>query len=315
MHAARVLPGYDKDCKAQILHRLDIVAKIVIVINAKDILAEPTGRYPNGRIRGDSGLRYQHETIRMIREAYGFGIHIDTAILAVTPRTLREEDRKRIESFRASLAYEGIQLCRHFEIARYPDPSIFAEKDAVFAGNDVIAEWDKHLIVFSPGGGSGKFGVILSEMYHAFKRGETPNFIKFETFPVFALPRSHPLNLAFEAATADLDNRTVTLREGLTNYDKDIENFVLLAALSRSACIPDSHPIQRMVHPTDMGVNIIDQAISDMPEVVQACGMEIVRRCERYQDEYAAGEGSERTVARALAILQEFNERYAARMP
>ena len=310
IHAARVLPGYNQNCKADILRALGIVATIVMVVNARDILPEPVGRYPHGRIRGDSGLRYQHETIRLIREALTFGIRVDAAVLAVTPRILDDEDHMRIEDFRASLMCEVIQLHRNFEIAGYPAPSILAEKDALFARNDVVAEAGKHLVVFSPGGGSGKFGVILSEIYHAFKRGEAPNFIKFETFPVFAFSPTHPLNLAFEAATADLANKAVAVAEGLTSYDKDVENFLLLNDLYRSSCPRLEHPMYKMVHPTDMGVNIVDQAISDMPEIIRACGAEIARRCARYEDEYSAGEGKADTVARALAVQREFNQRY-----
>lgn len=106
------------------------------------MLPEPTGRYPNGRIRGDSGLKYQYETVWLIREAQGFGIGIDTVVLAVTPRTPCSEDRMRIESFRAMLAREGIGLAVHREIAGYPDPSILAHE--AFADNDVIAEEHAH---------------------------------------------------------------------------------------------------------------------------------------------------------------------------
>lgn len=314
MHAARVLPGYQQNCKAQILHNLGIVAKIVMVINARDILPEPVGRYPNGRIRGDSGLRYQDETIRLIQEALELGIPINAAVLSITPHILNGEHHERVEAFRLSLQNQGIALYQHFEIENYPHPSILNTKNQVFNKNDILAEPGRHLVLFSPGGGSGKFGVILSEMYHAFKRGEVPNFVKFETFPVFALPENHPLNLAFEAATADLCNEVMTLEGGFTTYDKDVENFCLLKSLYASA-VNDSHPIRKMVRPTDMGVNIIDQTIHDMDEVIEACGTEIAKRCERYRYEYAVGESTFGTLMRATAILQEYNKNHSAILP
>jgi uncharacterized protein (UPF0371 family) len=315
MHAARVLPGYHKDCKAQILHDLGIVAKIIMVVNARDILPEPIGRYPNGRIRGDSGLRYHQETMRLAREALDLGVPIDAAVLSLTPRLLNGDDRERIEAFRLSLNDQGIELYRHFEIGNYPDPSILDKDNAVFDENDIIAEPGKHLVVFSPGGGSGKFGVMLSEMYYAFKRGEIPNFVKFETFPVFTLPENHPLNMAFEAATADLRNQVITLHGGFTTYDKDIENFRLLKSLYGSAGVSPFHPVSNMTHPTDMGVNIIDQMIRDMNEVIDACGVEIARRCERYRREYAIGENKLSTLTRAMSILQEYRQNYAVILP
>lgn len=309
-HAARVLPGYDYNCKARILHELGLIAKIVMVVNARDILPEPTGRYPRGRIRGDSNLKYHEETIRMIANARDLGISIEDVVLSITPYLLNAIDEGKIQSFQESLDDCRIKFYRHFEIKNYPHPSILGQIEEMFTRNDVITEPGKHIIVFSPGGGSGKFGVILSEIYHALRRGVIPNFLKFETFPAFALPERHPLNLAFEAATADLRNSVIQLSEGITTYDKDIENFQLLKGLYYYCGVDISHPIIRMLNPTDMSVNLIQQGIYEMREVVEACGIEILRRYQRYVAEHAAGTGKLATVLRAKGILEEYINQY-----
>jgi uncharacterized protein (UPF0371 family) len=187
--------------------------------------------------------------------------------------------------------------------------------EVVFGHNDVLAEPGRHLVVFSPGGGSGKFGVILSELYHALQRGEVPNFLKFETFPVFRLPEDHPLNLAFEAATADLRNQVIEVAAGVTTYDKDIENFRLLKRLFEMFRAAPWHPISGMIHPTDMGVNVVEQAITNTGRVVEACGAEIARRYMRYMLELAEGDESKDTVDRARLILQKFIGQYPGVLP
>lgn len=308
-HAARVLPGYDPDCKASMLESLALLAKIVMVVNARDVLPEPSGRYPRGRIRGDSSLRYNDETIRIVEQARQLGMTINDVVLSVTPYALQDTDKLLVEQFREDLANRGIQLRMHYEVPGYPHPNVLNDAAAVFGRNDVIAEAGRHLVVFSPGGGSGKFGVILSELYYALMRGEAPNFMKFETFPVFGLPADHPLNLAFEAATADLENTVIDLASGETTYDKDVENFRLLQEVYRRFGATD-HPVVRMHNPTDMGVNVIEQGIVDMNRVVRACGREIVRRYERYVAEHAAGDEKPSTVERAGNIKQQYTAAY-----
>ncbi len=304
-HAARVLPGYHPDCKSVILSELGLLMKVVMVVNARDILPEPTGRYPRGRIRGDSRLRYGDETIRLIEESRGLGIPITDLVLSVTPRVARVEDTHSIEAFRETLTQHGVKLHQHFEVPGYPHPSILEKADQCFGRNDVVAEPGKHLVVFSPGGGSGKFGVMLSEIWHALQRNEVPNFLKFETFPVFGLPATHALNLAFEAATADLHNTCCTT-QGTTTYDKDVENFALLQGIFRQIGSEGAHPVLAMSRPTDMGVNIIEKAVYDMQHVIEACGAEIVRRYSRYVIEYLAGDERLDTVVRAKEVLNRY---------
>jgi uncharacterized protein (UPF0371 family) len=314
-HASRVLPGYEANCKAEILNRIGVTAKVVMVVNVRDVLPAPAGRYPHGRIRGDSSLRYSDETVRLVLESRQFNIPIDCVVLSVMPAELRADDAGLIAQFESKLRWHGIPLRRHYAVPDYPDPAVMARAAEVFGRNDVLAEPGRHLVVFSPGGGSGKFGVILSELYHSLSRGERPNFLKFETFPVFRLPQDHALNLAFEAATADLDNKVVGLAQGVTTYDKDIENFRLLRELYEMFGVGSDHPVSGMVHPTDMGVNVVDRAITNMGRVAEACGAEIARRYTRYVLELAEGDEYKSTVDRVREILRTFATKYPGLLP
>ncbi len=139
--------------------------------------------------------------------------------------------------------------------------------------------------------------------------------MKFETFPVFTLPENHPLNLAFEAATADLRNKVVGLEQGITSYDKDIDNFPLLQGLYRSQNIHRTHPIMRMENPTEMGINVIETGILNMDEVIRASGIEILRRYQRYAREFERGDEKPETLARTLLILRQYAALYPNILP
>lgn len=306
-HASRVFPGYHPDTKAMIIRGLQEQhhSKIAMVVNARDILYPPEGRTLNGRIRGDSGLRYEDETIRMIKESEdAHGFEVEGVVLAVTPRAAAERSNGHIESFADKLlAATGKELQVCYEIAGYPDIDCIegGNLNQVFAANDTIAEPGRNLVLLSPGGGSGKFGVALSEIYKKLAAGEPVGFAKFETFPIFNLSTDHPLNLAFAAATADLGNELVDMGNGQTNYDKDCENFDLLAALA--ARLPDaSGYIKRMESQFDFSVNVIETGITDHDLVKFAAWKEVVRRLERYRTECLAGDEKLTTVERTANI-------------
>lgn len=313
-HAERVLPGYDPNCKAEILAQLMPLAKIVMVVNAKDILLPENGRTLQGRIRGDSGLRYAEETIRLVKQARELGLNIDAVVLSVTPLYQTQIDKHIIAKFEEDLGKIGLNLYKQYEAPDYPDPQVLISPDQSFGLNETVSD-NRHLVVFSPGGGSGKFGVILYEMYRALVQGKRPNFIKFETFPVFALEAHHPLNLAFEAATADLKNTIVSVGSGnaliATTYDKDVENFVLLKELFYRYSGDQTHPILSMQNPTDMGVNRLHDGITNMEVITTACEVEIVRRIERYNAEQTKGIEKIETVERALGVLDRFRRLYS----
>ncbi len=305
-HTARVLPGYDPDLKAKLLHKLEKIAKIVIALNARDILSYPNGRTLKGRIRGDSGLRYDDEVIRIISESKSKGFQISEVVLTCVPLKNNKNIISEINQFKQKLKKIGLPMKLNFEIKNYPNLSVLENPDLTFAKNDRISK-NENLVVISPGGGSGKFGLILSEIYFAIKSGIEPHFIKFETFPVFNLEVEHPLNLAFEAATADQKNKTKKLKDG-TNYDKDIENFLLLKRLLKK--MKYKGKMLDLKSPLDWGVNVIEKGIIDMDKVFIACKYEICRRKERYKNEIKRGFERKITLNRVNNILKKFDKLY-----
>jgi uncharacterized protein (UPF0371 family) len=306
-HASRVLPGYDPHIKAEIIRNLQQKkdSKIAMVLNARDVLYPPVGRTQNGRIRGDSGLRYEDETIRMIRESEDIhGFEVDDVVLSVTPLDLPDQGRRHLGSFASKLARAtGKDLLYTYEVPDYPKVhSIEGNKlTEVFADNDTVSDPDRNLILISPGGGSGKFGVALSEIYKKLADSKPVGFAKFETFPIFKMSSDHPLNLAFIAATADLGNYLVEMKDGQTNYDKDCENFELLAAMAQRMDDPTGH-ISSMTSQFDFSVNVIEEGITDEGLVKTASQNEIMRRLERYKAEFLAGDEKLTTIERAAYI-------------
>lgn len=294
-HAARVLPGYDPDTKAAILRNLSRSlgnVSITMAINAQDVLAPPDGRRIAKRIRGDTGLRYDEEAIRLVHQAREeFNIPVNSITLSVTPDDMSSENADYVAAYKEKVLASDIDFHTSRKVPGYP---FVTKQDVVreLTASPAISAPDQHALILSPGGGSGKFGVAIGELAHKLVAGGNPNFVKFETFPVFKLPMDHPLNLAFLAATADLPNELLRTESGLTNYDKDVENLALLQTLLAAAGRTDS-PMHQFIEPTDMGVNVIEQGIIDDDGVNEACHQEIIRRCVRYSDE--AGEGDERT--------------------
>jgi len=308
-HASRVLPGYDPDNKAHILKSINPAVRIVMVVNAKDILHPPLGRTNKGRIRGDSGLRYDLETIRLINRSRELGLQINDVVLSVTPFVLDDSSKTKISGFRRLLDEISVTLAINYEYSSYQTSDFFKDNPSPFSENDSIAKPNESILIFSPGGGSGKFGVILSEMYKSLARGENPFFIKFETFPVFHLSSNHALNLSFEAATADLGNKVISIGENYSNYDKDIANFKLLQQLF--SLFPNiDNPIKEMTTPIDMGINQIEKGILDNYSVISACRQEIIRRINRYQKEIDSGDEKQPTLNKAVQVLEKFNNLY-----
>lgn len=306
-HAARVLPGYDPDLKSKLLSRLQKIAKIVIAINAKDILSYPYGRTLQGRIRGDTGLRYDDEVVRIIEESESKGFKVSEVVLTCVPLDSNQIVREEIGVFREKLKKCQTIMKLNYEINDYPDPQCLDRDISPFDKNDVVSG-GSNLIVISPGGGSGKFGLILSEIYNLIKNGVDPNFIKFETFPVFNLDSDNALNLAFEAATAD-QNNTVKQIKGGTNYDKDLENFLLLRTLLKK--FKYKGKLSKIHSPLDWGVNVIEKGIVDMEEVAKACKVEIYRRKERYENEIKNGIERQITLDRVEKIIEKFEKIYS----
>ena len=287
-----------------------------MVVNAKDILLPEYGRTLKGRVRGDTQLPYDSETVRLIRRARELDLDVNDVVVAVSPRNPTDRDKRILNSFHETLFQEGVKAHTHYEIPGYPDISIIDQAEEVFGHNDVVEQAGNNLIAFSPGGGSGKFGVLLSELYHALKRGQNPNFLKFETFPIFTLEPAHALNLAFEAATADLQNRVIALcsdpQNIVSSYDKDIENYELLKMIFEHHRLPgNGNSIDTMTNPTNMSVNRIIDGIIDEQVIIEACRREIERRISRYTQEVEREFEKQSTLDRTLDIMKTFREKYS----
>ncbi len=311
-HAERVLPGYDADCKAEVLKTLMPTTKMVMVINARDVLFPPEGRYKQGRIRGDSQLFYRDEVLRLILRARELNVRVDDVVISVSPTILADTQNKPIlDTLQNSLAGIGVNSRRFYSIAAYPQvgEKYFDQYQETFEKNGQLNPDAKQgVTVFSPGGGSGKFGVLLSEAYFLLKQQNPPHYIKFETFPVFDLEADNALNLAFTIATADLKNKVISLGKNHSTYDKDVENFALLKWLFQKMGYGEE--LQYMQDPTHIGINRITDGVVNWDTVIEACRDEIARRIARYTTELMNGVESHETLSYAQEIAQIFSNKY-----
>ena len=265
-HAARVLPGFEPDSKVRMLLEMKEEAEIVIAISADDI--------ERSKRRGDLGITYDDDTLRLIDAFRGIGLYIGSVVIThYRGQSIADAFRKRLEAL-------GVRTYLHYIIPEYPAnvPLIVSEEG--FGRNDYIETSRSLIVVTAPGPGSGKMATCLSQLYHEHKRGVSAGYAKFETFPVWNLPLKHPVNLAYEAATADLDDVNMIdpyhlEAYGVTtvNYNRDVEIFPVLEAIFKS--ISGESPYKS---PTDMGVNMVGFCISDDEACREASKQEIIRR-------------------------------------
>ncbi len=265
-HAARVLPGFVADSKLQMLMQLADQAEIVMVVSAEDI--------EKNKIRADLGLTYDNDVIRLIDEFESRGLYVGSVVL-----TKYAEQRSAI-LFQARLEKLGIKVYHHYVIPGYPTNVSTIVSDDGFGKNDYIETTRPLVVVTAPGPGSGKMSTCLSQLYHEHKRGIRAGYAKYETFPIWNLPLEHPVNLAYEAATADLNDINMIdpyhLRAyGITtvNYNRDVEIFPVLNAIFMK--IYGQSPY---ASPTDMGVNMAGNCIFDDEACRAASRQEIIRR-------------------------------------
>ena len=307
-HAERVLPGYEADIKGLILQQLcrslgDV--SLAMSLHAQDVLHAPNGRRVSQRIRGDSGLHYDDEVVRLADQARDeFDLPLDTVVLTALPTELTPENEDYVGTYTERLEEEGLTVKTVTAHRGYPLLDVGTVHETLTQDEQITDK--NHLIVVSPGGGSGKFGVAVTQIAHLLQQGNNPNFVKFETFPVFSLKPSHPLNIAFLAATNDLPNELIVTAGGKTNYDKDEQNLSILRSLMTHYPELDS-PLHAFEEPTDMGVNVIEEGIVDDEAVREACNEEVVRRIVRYKREQGRGEERPETVARTEAQLKELD--------
>ncbi|MBP3600223.1 MAG: DUF1846 domain-containing protein [Clostridia bacterium] len=265
-HAARVLPGFEPDAKVKMLLELKDDAEIVIVINADAI--------EKNKRRGDLGITYDLETLRLIDAFREIGLYVGSVVITCyTGQPLAQSFEKRLTSL-------GIKVYRHYPIPDYPSNIPLIVSEDGFGKNDYIETTRQLVVVTAPGPGSGKMATCLSQLYHEHKRGITAGYAKFETFPIWSIPLKHPVNVAYEAATADLNDVNMidpfhleAYGETTVNYNRDIEIFPVLNSMLES--ILGESPYKS---PTDMGVNMAGFAICDDEAVRYAAKQEIIRR-------------------------------------
>ena len=265
-HASRVLPGFKPDSKLQMLLKLKDEAEIVIVINAADI--------EKNKVRGDLGITYDVDVIRLLNVFTGIGLYVSSVVLT------QYEGQRQADAFQKRLEALGVKVYHHYRIEGYPSDLHKIMSDEGYGRNDYIETQRRLVVITAPGPGSGKMATCLSQLYHENKRGIAAGYAKFETFPIWNLPLRHPVNLAYEAATSDLND--VNMIDpyhldayGVTtvNYNRDVEIFPVLNAMFER--ILGESPYKS---PTDMGVNMAGNCIIDDDAVREAAKEEIVRR-------------------------------------
>ena len=265
-HASRVLPGFKPDSKLQMLLELKDQAEIVIVISAEDI--------EENKIRSDYGITYDMDVLRLIDEFKAVGLYVGSVCLT------KFAGQPSAELFRERLAKLGIKSYRHYKIPGYPSDVERIVSDEGYGKNDYIETERPLVVITAPGPGSGKMATCLSQLYHEHKRGIDAGYAKFETFPIWNIPLKHPVNLAYEAATADLNDLNMidpfhldAYGETTVNYNRDIEIFPVVSAMFE--LISGSSPYKS---PTDMGVNMAGNCIIDSEVCAKASKQEIIRR-------------------------------------
>ena len=265
-HASRVLPGFKPDSKINMLSQLKDDAEIVIVINSQDI--------EKNKVRSDLGITYDMDVLRLIDAFRGYGLYVGSVVLA------QYEGQPSAAAYQKKLESLGLKVYRHYKIPGYPSNIPLIVSDEGYGKNEYIETTRSLVVVTAPGPGSGKMATCLSQLYHEFKRGIKAGYAKYETFPIWNISLKHPVNLAYEAATADLNDVNMidpfhleAYGETTVNYNRDVEVFPVLNAMFEK--IMGESPYKS---PTDMGVNMAGFGIVDDDACRKASNQEIIRR-------------------------------------
>lgn len=291
-HASRVLPGFKPDSKVKMLMQLKDQAEIVIIISTDDI--------EKSKRRGDLGITYDLDVLRLIDAFRDIGLYVGSVVIT------QYRSQNAVDSFQKRLSNLGIKVYRHYTIPEYPFNIPLIVSDDGYGKNEYIETSRSLVVVTAPGPGSGKMATCLSQLYHDFKQGILAGYAKFETFPIWNLPLKHPLNLAYEAATTDLDDVNMidpfhleAYCKTSVSYNRDIEIFPVLNAMFEK--IAGKSPYNS---PTDMGVNMVGYCITDDEAVCRASEQEIIRRY--YSTTCSLRQGfSERTEVYKLELLMK----------
>lgn len=301
-HASRVIPGFQPDSKLRMLSQLSDSAEIVIVISAIDI--------EKNKVRQDLGITYDMDVLRLRTEFTNRGFLVSSVVIT------HYNGQNSADLYRRRLERMGIKTYYHYTIEGYPHNVDLIDSDMGFGRNDYVETTRPLVIVTAPGPGSGKMAVCLSQLYQEHQRNVEAGYAKFETFPVWNLPLKHPVNIAYEAATADLNDVNMidpfhleAYGKTAINYNRDIEIFPVLDALF--AGIYGENPYKS---PTDMGVNMVGFCISDDAACQEASKQEIIRRYYTALNEMANGAGNESEVSKIALLFKQagINSAYRA---
>ena len=292
-HASRVLPGFAPDSKLRMLLQLADQAEIVIAISAADI--------EKNKIRSDLGITYDVDVLRLIQAFTDKGLYVGSVVIT------HYSGQASAVTFKTKLEHMDIRVYRHYTIDGYPGNVPLIVSDDGYGKNDFIETSKPLVIVTAPGPGSGKMAACLSQLYHENKRGVKAGYAKFETFPIWNIPLKHPVNLAYEAATADLNDVNMIdpfhlEAYGVTtvNYNRDIEIFPVLCAIFEG--IFGENPYKS---PTDMGVNMAGKCIFDDEACCEASKQEIIRRYYQALNRVAKEEGSKDEVYKIELLMKQ----------
>lgn len=292
-HASRVLPGFQPDSKLHMLMKLSDRAEIVIVINTADI--------EKNKIRGDLGITYDEDVQRLMKEFESRGLYVGSVVLTHYAGQAGADD------FKEKLEKKNVRVYLHYAIEGYPSNIPLIVSDEGYGRNQYIETTRPLVVVTAPGPGSGKMATCLSQLYHDNKRGIKAGYAKYETFPIWNIPLKHPINLAYEAATADLNDINMidpfhleAYGETTVNYNRDIEIFPVLNAIFEG--IYGENPYKS---PTDMGVNMAGNCIVDDEVCREASHMEIIRRYYAACCNVVGGKGKENEIYKIELLMKQ----------
>ena len=292
-HASRVLPGFQPDSKLKMLLQLKDQAEVVIVISADDI--------ESNKVRNDYGITYDVDVLRLIDVFHSFGLLVGSVVIN------KFNGQNSAIKFRERLDNLGIKSYIHYNIPGYPSDIATIVSDEGYGKNDYIETQRPLVIVTAPGPGSGKMATCLSQIYHEHKRGINAGYAKFETFPIWNLPLKHPVNIAYEAATADLNDVNMidpfhleAYGETTVNYNRDVEIFPVLNAMFEQ--ILGESPYKS---PTDMGVNMAGNCIIDDEACREASKQEIIRRYYQEMCNIKRGNGNNNALYKLELLMKQ----------
>jgi len=295
-HASRVLPGYDPNIKMRLLQTLKEKADILLCIYAGDIERK--------KIRADFGITYDSDALKLIDDIRGWGIDVLGVVIT------RFENQPSAIQFKNKLERRKIKVYTHQYTKGYPTDIDLIVSDEGYGANEYIETEKPLVIITGPGPGSGKLATSLSQVYHSYKRGINAGYAKFETFPIWSLPLKHPVNVAYEAATADLRDFNLidpfhleAHNQKTVNYNRDVEVFPVVKRILKKIMGGESF----YKSPTDMGVNRAGFAITDDEMTQESAKQELIRRYFRYRCEYVMGLTDKGTVQRAELLIKDFN--------